>query len=126
MVFTKLWWKAAAVRAVKTMCQTAIAIIPAAVTITAVDWLTVVGTAALAGVMSILTSLAGLPEATERNELAEDKGRITVLAYDEYYDDGSPKSKGGVTFPESIDKPCEKCDLSQYVDDDAGKGGDAE
>lgn len=116
MVFTRNWWKAAAIRAIKTMCQTAIAIIPAAVTITAVDWLTVVGTAALAGVMSILTSLAGLPEVTERNELAEDKGRITVLAYDKYDEDGSP----------IVDKPCEKCDLSQYVDDDAGKGGDAE
>ena len=116
MVFTKLWWKAAAVRAIKTMCQTAIAIIPAAVTITAVDWLTVVGTAALAGVMSILTSLAGLPEVTERNELAGDKGRITVLAYDDYYDDGSPKSKCGVTFPESIDEPCEECNLTKYVE----------
>jgi hypothetical protein len=111
MVFTKLWWKAAAVRAIKTMCQTAIAIIPAAVTITAVDWLTVVGTAALAGVMSILTSLAGLPEVTERNELAGDKGRITVLAYDEYDEDGSP----------IVDKPCDACDLSQYVDDGGGE-----
>jgi hypothetical protein len=95
MVFTKLWWKAAAVRAVKTMCQTAIAIIPAAVTITAVDWLTVAGTAALAGVMSILTSLAGLPEVTERNELTEDKGRITVKAYDRYDEDGSPIVEDG-------------------------------
>lgn len=116
MVFTRNWWKAAAVRAIKTMCQTAIAIIPAAVTITAVDWLTVVGTAALAGVMSILTSLAGLPEVTERNELSEDKGQITVLAYDEYDEDGSP----------IVDKPCEECNLSQYVDDDAKEGGDAE
>lgn len=115
MVFTRNWWKAAAIRAIKTMCQTAIAIIPAAVTITAVDWLTVVGTAALAGVMSILTSLAGLPEVTEHNELAEDKGRIAVLAYDKYDEDGSP----------IVDEPCEKCDISQYVDDDAGKGGDA-
>lgn len=56
------WIKAAAVRAVKTMAQTAIALIPAAVTITAVDWRTVLGTAALAGVVSVLTSLAGLPE----------------------------------------------------------------
>ena len=109
MVFTKLWWKAAAVRAIKTMCQTAIAIIPAAVTITAVDWLTVVGTAALAGVMSILTSLAGLPEVTERNELAGDKGRITVLAYDEYDEDGSP----------IVDKPCEECDLTPYLEGNA-------
>ena len=58
----KNWLKAAAVRAVKTVAQTAVALIPAAVTIMAVDWLTVVGTAALAGVVSLFTSLAGLPE----------------------------------------------------------------
>lgn len=58
----KMWWKAAGIRAVKTIAQTAVALIPAAVTIYQVDWLTVVGTAALAGVCSLLTSLAGLPE----------------------------------------------------------------
>lgn len=58
----KAWLKAAGIRAIKTVAQTAVALIPAAVTITAVDWLTVVGTAALAGVVSLLTSLAGLPE----------------------------------------------------------------
>ena len=59
---TMNWLKAAGIRAVKTVAQTAVALIPAAVTITAVDWLTVAGTAALAGVVSLLTSLAGLPE----------------------------------------------------------------
>lgn len=59
---SKKWWKAAGVRAVKTVAQTAVAMLPAAATITAVDWKTVVGTAALAGVASILTSVAGLPE----------------------------------------------------------------
>ena len=59
---TMSWLKAAAIRAVKTVAQTAVALIPAAVTITAVDWLTVAGTAALAGVVSLLTSLGGLPE----------------------------------------------------------------
>lgn len=63
--YQKNWLKAAAVRAVKTVCQTAVALIPAAVTITAVDWPAVAGTAALAGVASLLTSLAGLPEVTE-------------------------------------------------------------
>ena len=56
------WVKAAAVRAVKTVCQTALAMIPAGVMITAVDWKTVAGTAVLAGVLSLLTSVAGLPE----------------------------------------------------------------
>ena len=58
----KAWWKAAGVRAIKTFAQTAVAMIPVAVTITQVDWLTVLGTAALAGVVSLLTSVAGLPE----------------------------------------------------------------
>lgn len=61
-VYWAKWVKAALVRAVKTMAQTAVAMIPVAVTITEVDWLNVVGTAALAGVLSILTSVAGLPE----------------------------------------------------------------
>lgn len=59
---TKKWIKAAGVRAAKTMAQTAVAMLPAAATITAVDWRMVIGTALLAGVASILTSLAGLPE----------------------------------------------------------------
>lgn len=58
----KKWIKAAGVRAIKTMAQTAVAMIPAATTITQVDWITVAGTVALAGALSILTSVAGLPE----------------------------------------------------------------
>ncbi len=65
--YWKLWWKAAGVRAVKTVAQTAIALIPAAVTITAVDWLTVAGTATLSGLVSLLTSVAGLPEVDDGN-----------------------------------------------------------
>ena len=61
-VNTVKWGKSAAIRAVKTMAQTAVAMIPAAAMIQQVDWVAVVGTAALAGVVSILTSLAGLPE----------------------------------------------------------------
>lgn len=64
----KQWSKAAGVRAVKTMAQTAIALIPASVMISAVDWKTVLGTAALAGVVSILTSLAGIPEVDENED----------------------------------------------------------
>lgn len=59
---TKRWLKAAGIRAVKTVAQTAAAMLPAAATIQQVDWVVVAGTAALAGVTSILTSLAGLPE----------------------------------------------------------------
>lgn len=63
----KIWWKAAGIRAIKTVAQTAVAMIPAAVTITAVDWLTVAGTAALSGLVSLLTSVAGLPEVDNGN-----------------------------------------------------------
>ena len=65
---TVKWIKAAGVRAAKTMAQTALPLLPAAATIQQVDWLTVIGTAALAGVASILTSLAGLPELKESEE----------------------------------------------------------
>lgn len=59
----RTFWKAALIRAIKTTAQAAVAMLPAAASITAVDWKTVIGTAALAGVCSILTSLAtGLPE----------------------------------------------------------------
>lgn len=59
---TKEWLRAALIRAVKTAAQTAVAMLPAAAAIADVDWKTVAGTAALAAVASILTSLAGLPE----------------------------------------------------------------
>lgn len=58
----KKWVRAAAIRAVRTFAQTAVGLIPAAVTIAQVDWKTVLGSAALAAVVSVATSLAGLPE----------------------------------------------------------------
>lgn len=62
MMYWKNWFRAAGIRAVKTVAQTAVALIPAAVSITDVDWKVVVGSAVLAGVCSLLTSVAGLPE----------------------------------------------------------------
>jgi hypothetical protein len=56
------WVKAAGIRALKTFCQTAVAMLPASAVITEVGWEAVFGTAALAGVASLLTSLAGIPE----------------------------------------------------------------
>ncbi len=56
------WFKAAGVRAAKTMAQTAVAMIPVGVGIREVGWLTILGTSALAGIVSLLTSVAGLPE----------------------------------------------------------------
>lgn len=61
----KKWLKAAGVRAIKTVAQTAVAMIPVGVSISEVGWLAVLGTAALAGVCSLLTSIAGLPEIKE-------------------------------------------------------------
>lgn len=58
----KSWIKAAGVRAIKTVAQTAVATIGTAAAMGQVNWLTVASTAALAGVLSLLTSVAGLPE----------------------------------------------------------------
>lgn len=63
----KMWAKLAGIRAIKTVAQTAVAMLPAAASITAVDWKVVAGTAALAGISSLLTSLAGIPE-EDKNE----------------------------------------------------------
>ena len=59
---SKLWWKAAGVRALKTFCQTAIAVIGTSALIEQVNWVAVGSAALLAAVLSLLTSLAGLPE----------------------------------------------------------------
>ena len=59
---TKTWLKAAGVRAVKTVAQTAVATIGTSAVLSAVDWKMVVSASVLAGVLSLLTSVAGLPE----------------------------------------------------------------
>jgi len=58
----KTWWKAAAVRALKTVAQTAVAAIGTGAVLQDVDWIMVASASLLAGVLSLLTSLAGLPE----------------------------------------------------------------
>lgn len=64
-VDTQKWLKAAGIRAVKTMAQTAVAVIGTGAVISAVDWKMVVSSAIVAGVVSVLTSLAGIPEVKE-------------------------------------------------------------
>lgn len=59
---SKKWIKAAGIRAIKTVAQTAIATIGSAAVLGAVDWALVASASALAGVLSLLTSVAGLPE----------------------------------------------------------------
>lgn len=62
---SKTWIKAAAVRAVKTVAQTAIATIGTSVALGDVNWVAVCSASALSGVLSLLTSIAGLPEVKE-------------------------------------------------------------
>lgn len=62
---TKKWIKAAGIRAVKTVAQTSIATIGTAAALGNVDWIMVASASALAGILSILTSVAGLPEVKE-------------------------------------------------------------
>lgn len=61
----KLWWKCAGIRALKTVAQTAIAVIGTSVLLSDVDWIAVASAAILSGVLSLLTSVAGLPEVKE-------------------------------------------------------------
>lgn len=63
----KKWFKAAGVRAIKTVAQTAIATIGTAMALGDVNWILVASASALAGVLSLLTSVAGLPEIKEND-----------------------------------------------------------
>lgn len=65
---TLRWLRAAGVRAIKTVAQTAVATIGTAALLTEVSWLAVLSASALAGVLSLLTSLAGLPEVREEED----------------------------------------------------------
>ena len=62
---SKAWWRAAGIRAIKTVAQAALGVIGTSALISEVNWMTVTGTAVLAGVVSLLTSVAGLPEVDE-------------------------------------------------------------
>lgn len=66
----KTWAKAAAVRAIKTVAQSAVAMIGTAAVMAEVDWKMVISAAVLAGVISILTSVAGLPEVSTVETIA--------------------------------------------------------
>ena len=58
----KKWWKAAVIRSIKTVAQTAVATIGVSATMSDVNWIMVGSASVLAGILSLLTSIAGLPE----------------------------------------------------------------
>lgn len=74
------WWKCAGIRAVKTMAQTAVATIGSAVVMSSVDWKMVLSASVLAGILSLLTSVAGIPEVDQAEYLEDAKNA-------EFYED---------------------------------------
>lgn len=67
-VFTKEWFKAALIRAVKTVAQTAVSMITVGSAISEIQWSYVASVAVVAGIYSMLTSVAGLPEVPDDSE----------------------------------------------------------
>ena len=74
----KAWNKAAGIRAAKTVSQTAIAVIGTSALLDEVNWISVLSASALAGILSLLTSIAGLPEVKYENDAGEEVNK----AYD--------------------------------------------
>lgn len=68
----KKWFKAASIRAIKTVAQTAIATIGSSAILSDVNWLVVGSASLLAGILSLLTSIAGIPEVEEVEENTND------------------------------------------------------
>lgn len=65
---TKKWIKAAGIRAIKTVCQTAVAMIGTSSVMGEVNWIAVASASVLAGILSLLTSVAGLPEVDQEQD----------------------------------------------------------
>lgn len=63
-VFSKTWWRAAGLRAIKTMAQTFVAMSASAIVLQDLDWMYTGSAVVLAGVLSVATSIAGIPEVT--------------------------------------------------------------
>ena len=62
----KLWWRAAGIRALKTLAQTAVATIGTSAVLSEVNWVMVASASALSAILSLLTSIAGLPEVDDK------------------------------------------------------------
>lgn len=67
-VDTVEWWKAAGIRAIKTMAQTAIAVIGTSAVMVDVNWIAVGSATLLSGILSLLTSIAGIPEVESKED----------------------------------------------------------
>ncbi len=67
-LLTKSWWKAAGTRAIKTFAQTFVGSIAVGLTLSEINWLTVSSVAAVSAILSLCTSIAGLPEIEEKEE----------------------------------------------------------
>lgn len=83
-MLTKKWWYAALIRAARTVAQTAVASISTTALISEVNWLAVLSASVLAGILSMLTSLAGLPEveleeSRELQSIADPEIRIVYV-----------------------------------------------
>lgn len=81
------WIRCAMIRAIKTIAQTAVATIGSAVVLSAVDWRMVVSASILAGVLSLLTSVAGLPEVDMMTESDEEEFDDEEFEEDEVADE---------------------------------------
>lgn len=65
---SRKWWKAAGIRSLKTICQVAVSMLTVGQAVMDVNWLNVLSVSFVAGVISILTSIAGLPEVDEKED----------------------------------------------------------
>ena len=90
---TKRWWQAAGIRALKTMAQTAVATIGAAAVLSQVCWPVVASAGVLAGILSLLTSVAGLPEVEQAKEAQNEPAAGILLT------DRSPVVRQGLLRP---------------------------
>lgn len=93
-VFTKDWLYAASIRSIRTVAQTAVATIGSAVVMSGVDWKMVLSASVLAGILSLLTSVAGIPEVDQKEYLDDAKEAVY------YEDDDEPEDDEDEDFTE--------------------------